>query len=266
MRDNTAAILASPEFSLFTNAQGKSMAKLRFLSTGQAIAFCKAHGETSNESNWGGRPHWIGLEHQSRDNFIETGIAEHSRDLTLAASKTLSDKPSRPGDFRPAITGGFWDTPSVIAGLPLAARTRVRSKLPPKTIKIAMFLSAGVSANDLARITAKIAYALWQYTIAGGAVTLDVSYCGCITSSTGARSLAVETRVNAADLASLSAALSPVWFRAVTGRLITATSETSRDLVYAVRENPFPDALWIGGVLTDAIKAGDAVLSALKLD
>ncbi len=265
MRDNTQAIIASPEFSLFPGADGRQWARLRFHNTGACLRFSREHANTENEHAWGDNSRWIGLETQSARDFYSTSIAQHSKTLVLKETGKLSDKPSRPGEFRAAVTGGFWDVPSVVAGLPLAARSRMRSKLPPKTIRIAASMSAGVTAETMARITAKIAHALWQYTIAGGAATLEVTYVGHITSSTGATGLAVETRVNASDVAALSAALSPVWFRAVTGRLMTATSESNRDSIYVPRENPIPNSLWIGGVMENAVKAGEAVLKELAL-
>lgn len=265
MRENTAAIIASPEFSLFPGADGQQWAKLRFSSSSHALQYSLKHGHTPNEG-WGDNSRWIGLETQSARDFWNTGIAQHSKTLVMQESGKLSDKPSRPGEFRPAITGGFWDTPSVIAGLPLAARTRVRTKLPPKQIKIALFMSAGVSAADMAKITAKIAHALWAYTIAGGSVTLDMTFCGLIRrSSTGAVGVAVETRINASDVASISAVLSPVWFRAVTGRLMTAVSDYPSDSIPPPQKNPIPGALWIGGSFEAALRAGDAVLKELAL-
>ena len=266
MRDNTSAIISSPEFSLFQSIDGQRWGKLRFESTGHCMAFSAQHARTSNEHSWGKNSDWVGLETQSVDSFWNSGIAEHSKNLVMQESGKLKDKPSRPGEFRATITGGFWDTPSVIAGLPLAARSRVRTKLPPKSLRIAIFMSAGVDAASMAKVTAKIAHALWQYTLAGGAVTLDVAYVGMLrASSTGAKALAVETRVNASDVASLSAALSPVWFRCVAGRLITATSDSPDDSIWPARKCPFPNTLWIGGSMGDALRAGDAVLKELAL-
>lgn len=265
MRDNTAAIHAAPEFSVIDNGKEK-WGLLKFMNPGACHRFYKAHARTQNETVWtDSRASWIGLNEQSKESFHQSGVSDHCKTLVMAASGKLSDKPSRPGEFRPAVTGGFWDAPSVIAGLPLAARNRIRAKLPPKTIRVCLSMSAGVNAEDMAKITAKIAHAIWQYTIAGGAVTLDIAFAGKACASSKATGLIVQTRVNASDVAGLATVFSPVWFRAVAGPLMTAFSEEARDSIPIPRTCPLPGAIWIGGVLSDALKAGEQVLRELQL-
>lgn len=48
-----------------------------------------------------------------------------------AANAALPHKQSRPGIIQPSIAGSAWSIPAVLAGLPLAARSRARTKLAP---------------------------------------------------------------------------------------------------------------------------------------
>lgn len=272
MRANTREIHARPELSAITSPQGEAWGLLRFSNPSACLAAVREYGLTPNERNWSNNSNWIGLNKQSHASFLDCGVSEHSKTLVQKESRKLSDSPSRPGTFRPAITGGYWDTPSVIAGLPLAARTRVKTKLPPKTLTICMSMSAGINAEAVAKIAARIAHAVWQYTIAGGAVTIDVAFCGYVRASSYApvsgkpvHGLIVQTRVNASDVAALATVLSPVWFRGATGRLITAFSEHNSDSIPIPHKCPLSNAFWIGGVMQEVLEAGNKVLASLRL-
>ena len=268
MRANTSAILASPEYSLINAPAGKKWAKLAFPSPRAAQSFALQHAGTPNETSWASSgENWMGLDKQPLRDFQASGVAHYPRDCVSKAVATLPAKRNRFAGPRASITGAVWDVPAVLSGVPLCARTRVRDKLPPQNIKIVFTVSAGISVETMAPILARIAKALWDYTIRGGAVSLTLYNIGKIQSSQGAMGLIVETRINAADVASLSLALSPAFFRTVTGPLMTATSEDTRDSISIPRkaENPIPGALFIGGVMEEALLAAAEVEKALGL-
>ncbi len=240
-------------------------ARILFPNTQSTIEFCLEYCNTENETTWGSDSYWIGLNKQELSDFHKSHIAEHSLALMQKEESKLPASLSKPGAVRASVTGGAWDIPSVLAGLPLSARQRVRTRLPAREIRLAFFMSGGIDAESMAPITAKIAHAIWQYILSGGAVSLHIAFCGqCL--RTPENGLCVETRVNTADSASLSAALSPVFFRGVTGRIITAFSLTPDESIPPPDRNPLPGYFWIGGSMRAAIEAGEQVLKDLAID
>lgn len=267
MRANTAAIHAHPSFTLFPAANNMGQwAKITFPSIPATHAFAKAHARTPNEQ-WNARDsNWLGLATQSREDFDRTGIATYIRDLVISSEGKMPHKLSRLANPHAAVTGGYWDTPSVLAGLPLSARTRKRAKLPPKNIKLAFFVSAGISAERMSALTAKITRAIWEYTIAGGAVDLRVAYCGCAEqSSLGAKGICIETHVNSSDVAAIALSISPAMYRTICGPLQTAFSESTSDGIYPPGNCPLPGYLWIGGSMEAAIKAAEQTIKELQI-
>lgn len=216
---------------------------------------------------WSGEnSRWLGLAGQSRDNFDQSGIANEPLRLTREANARLPEKFTRMDKPVASITGGYWDTPSVLQNLPLSARTRKRAKLAPKQIKLAFCMSAGITSESMAPLTAKIAAAIHAYTLAGGAVTLTVAHLADVHKSTaGYKGLMVEMKTNAADLNSLAAVLSPVYLRCVVGPLGTAFSDYDSDSLTVPRVCPVKDYLYIGGVLTKAIEAANTVVKQLEI-
>lgn len=271
MRDNTAAIIAHKGFSLFEtinpfSKKPEKWAKLFFPSIGETHAFAKKHARSDNENIWLHSPSWCGLATQEIPDFDNTGIATYIRDLVISSEGKMPHKLSKLANPHMAITGGYWDTPSVIAGLPLAARTRKRAKLPPRSIRLAFFMSAGIDSERMSALTAKITRAIWEYTIAGGAVDLHVAYIGLARrTSTGACGIAIETRVNVSDVASIALAISPAMYRTICGPLQTAFSESARDGIPPPQFSPLKGYLWIGGTLEAAIKAAEQTIKDLQI-
>jgi hypothetical protein len=239
-------------------------ARVLFPSTQSTIEFCLQYCNTDNERTWGTDSYWIGLNKQTLKSFHHSHIAEHSLSLMQKEQGKLPATLTKPGQVRASVTGGSWDIPAVLAGLPLSARQRQRTRLPPKEIRLAFFMSGGIDAESMAPLTAKIAHAIWQYTVAGGAVSLHIAFCG-ICRRTPENGLCVETRVNTADSASLAAALSPVFFRAVSGRIITAFSLTPDESIPPPQSNPLPGYLWIGGSMSAALDAAQKTIAELSI-
>ena len=280
MRANTSALHAFPGLSIIEATQegnnryfnsfskGAKWAKFVFPSVRACHEFARKHARTDNE-RWGlqsGNASWNGLGEQSIADFDATGVATHPRDLLLAASAKLPERRTRLAEPRAAVTGGFWDTPSVLANLPLSARTRHRTKLTPKTIRIAMSFSASVNPEHMAVQVARIAHAVRAYTLAGGAVDIRVAYMGgARQSSLGCVGSVWESHVNASDLAELSLGLSVAMFRAVCGPLMTAFSESSSDGISVPSICPIAGYASIAGPSGDSLRAIDAIIKSLEL-
>ncbi len=251
MRANTTALLADSRFSLIDTPKGK-WAIFRTQSPREMLDAAKAYSRTPNEQAWrGGGADWQGLgPEQDQDSLDSSGIPMRARNAMQSATAALVRKPSRPGQIRPSIVGGTWSVPAVLANLPLAARTRIRSKLPPLSIRIVCTWSASVRDSDLAPMFAKLARAIWDYTLAGGAVDLRAYGLGFArASSTGAKGIILETRVPCSDVSQIALALSNVYFRAITGPLCTAFSESTQDSIRVPQstDNPIPGSIYIGG-------------------
>lgn len=267
MRENTRAIRAHATFKHHKDPNGNTWGMISFPSPRAAHAYSKEVANTPNETGWGDQSGWIGLDKQSREAFQRTGIAEYPLQCVQKASGALEEVFTRPANPAPSIVGSRWSTPKVLANLPKAAMRRPRKRLAPVTIKIAMFLSASITAESMAPPTAKIAKAIHAYTLAGGVVTLTMYHCGLARkASEGEKGFIVETKVPCNDLAQLSLALSPAYYRAVAGRLQTAFSDSDEDSIYPVTVCPIKDALFIGGSMGDVYKAAAVTLAALKLE
>lgn len=264
MRANTSAIIASPEFSVTTQYGGKT-ARLYFPSVSSAHAYAITHARTQNERSWINSSAFLGCKGETMPDVDKAGSAKYPLECVKKAIAGMEQKPTKPGAIRNTVSGGYWDIPSVLAGLPLAARSRIRTALPPLTLHIMVDFSAEVTAEFMAPITAKIAKALNNYTLAGGAVNL--SLCSIAqTRNPQYRNLVIETRVNAADVASIAFAFSPVFLRGVIYPIEAALSLQDNDPLPLVRTKPIPNAYYLTGNLEDIQAAADSVLAALKIN
>ena len=276
MRANTAAILADSrcsigEFTTKARPTPHKWAHIRTQTPREMLALSAQHARSDNERAWGGSgTEWQGLGSQSVESLDASGIAEHARDALKNASATLSRAPNKPGKVQPAIVGGSWSVPAVLANLPLAARARVRNRLPPVNLKIVLAWSASVSDETVTPVFAKLSHAIWAYTLAGGAVDLRVYALGFLCrSSVGAKGLIAESRVPAADISQLALGLSAPYFRAITGPLCTALSDEESDSIMVPQEsdNPIPGSIYIGGRTAsgDIAKSLAGAFEALKI-
>lgn len=250
MRANTKALIADSRFSLIDTPKGK-WALFRTQSPREMLEAARLYTRGANETGFGAGATWQGLgPEQTRDELDSCGIPRHAKALSEKASAQLVRKPSRPGRVQSAIVGGSWSVPAVLANLPLAARTRGRSKLPPLTLNLVCTYSGSVSTETLAPVFAKLARAIWDYTLAGGAVSLTVSVIGIPkATSTRAKGIIVQTRVPTNDIAQIALALSTVFPRSVACPLASAFSESPRDQigVPTESENPVANSIYIGG-------------------
>jgi len=124
----------------------------------------------------GGKPrNWAGFEKQALGKLLSTGIIDAAlADFEKVQAKLITHAiPDRP---LPSVTGGVWVTPLVLANVPMCARLRTRTKLPPKNLELAVNVSAVVEASDITASLARIARAAWDYTLSGGAITITVNY------------------------------------------------------------------------------------------
>jgi|SRR6478736_1048448 len=267
MRANTQAINALPEYSTVETPQGV-YGKLSFSSTLHAHRIALEHARDTNSDIWHSGSIWEGLDKQKREDFDKTHIADYPLSLVKSESAKLPHKATRLSNPRAAVTGAVWNIPAVLANIPLSARTRQRAKLPPKAFKLGFFMSAGIDAETMGKLTARIARAIWDYTMAGGSASLTIAMCGNyrFVTSTGTKGLIVETKVNCSDIAGISLALSPAFFRTICGPLMTACSDARGDGIPCPQHSPLPaDYLWLGGIMDRAIEAAEQIIKELSI-
>lgn len=270
MRDNTRAIESDPRFSIQDFGTKGKWGVLRFSSPRAFHEASVRYARTANERWAWGNAQWAGLGQQTLGDFDTSGIPQHGLALARAANAALPIRRNKPGQVRPSICGGAWNIPAVEAGIPLCARMRHRTKLAPRTITLVETYSASVNQETLSPIFAKLARAINDYTLAGGAVTLRICVIGFAKSkSNGTVGLINEVRVPCNDLAQVCLGLSVTAFRALGGPLCTAYSESRGDCITIPRadENPIPNSIYLGGRTTSGDVSGSiaAVVKALEI-
>lgn len=263
MRDNTRAILASPEYSLMHNTQGKAYHLLKYPSVSAAHSATKLYARTANEKH-GTDAEFIGLGSQTCANLDATGKANKALADLNAALARLDVPHSRPGAIANTVTGGFWDVPSVLAGLPLAARSRIRTKLVPINLRLWIGYKADTDAEEISSVTAKLAKALRDYTLAGGVATLTVINASHVEGAL-AQVACVETRVNVSDTNALAFALSPTFVRGISIPLRQALSTESHDGLFLLPSEFFPGVHHLNNRKCTLAENAAKVCEALKL-
>jgi hypothetical protein len=103
--------------------------------------------------------------------------------------------------------------------------------------------------------------------MAGGAVSLKI---GFISNGTDEQNrynqICVETKVNCADLSALATVFSPVGFRALGGRLLSALCDSRGNPTQGFNtDGTLPGAIFLNGCLEDVFKALDAALLQLEI-
>lgn len=130
--------------------------------------------------NWSRLPayglSWCALAGQPEQEFLATGISTAAHSAFQQATAKLHADRLMPGVVKPAIAGGAWVIPLVLAGNPMAARLKERTKLPPLNIDLGITLMARTDADALTRSLAPLAHAAWEYLQAGGVVSLTTHY------------------------------------------------------------------------------------------
>lgn len=263
-RENSIAIESSPHYSV--KGEGKNaLSILRFSSIRECHEFTRKHARTGNETSWiSDSRGFLGLADQSVFDFDTSGIPQHALKLVKTQMAKMTGTPSRPGQFAPAVTGGFWDVPSVIAGLPLSARIRARTKLPPVNLRLAIDFGADVSGEKIAPACARLAKAIHEYTKAGGAVSLSVMSYFDIWSEK-ANNGWIECKVNGADLTNIATAFSPAFLRGVIYCLESALSDKPHDSLPVVQRNLDPSAIMIFGNSKSVAEGFDKASERLRI-
>lgn len=115
--------------------------------------------------------------------FLPDDAENIKRGYSLAASaefgaaRTSIQRPMIRGPVQaPAVCGGAWIIPSVLANHPMPARQRTASKLPPLRVKVRLNSPDKFSSEEINRAAAKLARGLWEYKLAGGIVELSLWY------------------------------------------------------------------------------------------
>src|SRR3954470_13259847 len=121
MRANTSAIQDLPGFSIIEHPKMGKWARVQFSSVRASHDASREFARTKNERAWSSAgSDWQGLGEQSLADFDRSGIAQKPLALVQSASAKMPKKATRMANPHAAMTGGYWDTPSVLAGLPLA--------------------------------------------------------------------------------------------------------------------------------------------------
>ena len=246
-----------------TNPKGAKYHSLRYPSIISAHAAVIANARTENEDSWK-RPSFIGLNGQTLADLDKTGRSIYAQQCLESSLARMTTPAKKPGEVRNTVTGGFWDIPSVIAGLPLAARSRVRTKLPPINLKLWVAYSGYTNEKDIAPLTAKIAKALWDYIKAGGIANLSI-ITGCRIRNDKAEIAVIETRVNTSDISALAFALSPVYMRTISAALLCALSDKPEDSLPMIKEDFLPGLIPLSNFSGSLSEGADKALAALKI-
>lgn len=190
-----------------------------FPSPSAMLAWVNAHDETRQCSidmaNNGER--WCGLGGQSIENLLSTGKGENSLRAFSRAQAKLEAEFRALDRPQPAIAGGAWVIPSVLAGNPMSARMKPRTRLPHKDFRFMLQVSAFTHQEDLSAVMAKIARAAWDYTLAGGTVSLTMFYVYGYRhkGEKGEEGLCIEMQIPLNDSSALALALSCAVYRPV---------------------------------------------------
>lgn len=218
--------------------------------------------------SWTSSPKWVGLPTQTIENWDSTGNCPEITNGVKAAIANLPEIRNRPGHIRPSVAGGYFCTPDVIAGIPTSARIRIRSKLQPINLRLAFSLGAGVDSEDMAPLSAKISRAIWNYTQAGGVVTLRVYKISTFSgiSPDGYYGAVIETNVDCTDIAAVALALSPAFSRGITAPLSAALSPVKSDGLPVTQDRILGSGVYyITGPHGEAIRALENALAAMSI-
>lgn len=206
-------VRAQPEYFIDDE---KRIGWLKFPSVASAIAFhtkfARNVGQGADMSLSSMGKEWHGLGKQTLGQYLDSRVAQHALDLTLAARAAMQQPQMTYSRPTAAITGAVWDVPSVIQNLPLAARRRVRTKLAPINLHFVTWYGSISDIGPVFLLAARLACAINAYTIAGGVVTLRVTAIAEGDDSTYAR-VASSVNVQTSSLAEIATALSPTFHR-----------------------------------------------------
>lgn len=158
-----------------------------------------------------------GLGGQSCQEFLTSRLARHALTDFNKASAKLHAAPVLGSRQSPAVCGGAWVIPSVLANHPMPARVRTRDKLPPKILKIRLGTNSGTPGDAMADPAARIARAVWDYQLAGGVTRVSLWFGSNYpkTSFRGTAGLRVDCQIPLSDTAAFATAISVPFYRLV---------------------------------------------------
>ena len=201
-------------------------------SPAEALNLLTQFGKDRAENHWvSNGPQWTGLGSQSFSDFCTQGYStEALRSFNLASAKLRAEHRIG-GGIRPAVAGGAWVMPLVINSNPMPARQKIRAKLAPINLKLEITFHGGTDAQNIAKIGAALSRALWDYQMAGGAVSLTLAvWCGYDQRSEHkSRSAFVECRIPLVSESAIATVFSPVFYRACLFPLCDVLSTSGHD-------------------------------------
>lgn len=167
-----------------------------------------------------------------RADWLASGVFPNAVDAFNAATARLHADRLQPGALKPAVAGGAWIVPLVLAGNPMPARLRQRSKLPPKAIRVGVTVRASRPWQGLADPLARLAHGAWEYLQAGGAIEVEVWHCTHYDAPLpdGAHGLVVKLKCPLTNKAAFASALSVQCKRGATLALAWAIVGKSQSL------------------------------------
>lgn len=153
---------------------------------------------------------------QSGDDVLRAGFYTQAFEEFKRAEAKLEADRFQPGLLRPMVAGGAWIVPLVLAGNPMPARIRERSKLPPKNLELCVNVVHYIKWQDITASMARIARAAWDYVQAGGTVSLTVHYIYQFTKpQDGHEGFLASIKVPLTNQASFASACSAQEFRGI---------------------------------------------------
>lgn len=197
---------------------------------------------------------WSGITDTFEDWQRSGTYAQAYSEFQRAEAKLEADR-FQPGAMRPAVAGGAWIVPLALAGNPMPARIRERTKLPPKNLELAVSVSCVVDWEDISHSMAKIARASWDYLQAGGAVRVTVNYCYAFSKAQGeARGALFSIDVPLTSASAFASAASAQEFRGASLCMAQSLSGLKGDSLPLIRYAK-PGILDITGRVADDEKA-----------
>jgi hypothetical protein len=261
-RNDPSIVRSQPEFSV----DDKGCGWLKFPSVAAAIAFHAKFARNPNERDYEPAPfdEHYGLGAQTFADYLESRVAKHPLELTVKARASMQE-PRKTYDKPVAtVTGAVWNIPAVLQNLPLAARSRIRTKLAPIHLH---FVTWYGSISDIAPIfplAARLASAINAYIIAGGVCTLRVTAIAESQDSMFSRHVASSVNVQTSNLGEIATALSPTFHRVTQIPLRQCMQGGYASLPRAA--NFIPGARELLGPKSALVAAFEKAITDLKID
>lgn len=161
--------------------------------------------------------HWAGFEKESPKTALQARASADAFAALESNKATLHAPLKAPAKPQLSPVGSSFSMGRIMQGHPVACFRRPRTALPPKTINIALSVSAFVDQSAIAASIAKIAAAAWSYHLNGGSVTIKLHYLLAYSkkSPDGASGLISTIIIPIADIASLATGASVQFFRGI---------------------------------------------------